>query len=118
MDTFIPDSVKRRSDLYLLECFDIHDMFIDHYEYTSKNEFISLREVVATLKVSTNFHSLSKVKQRGMKNEMMYDFFRTNPGYKNNFKERHDYMENGTRVQVRNILLNYKRKDVFVDESI
>ena len=30
----------------------------------------------------------------------MYDFFRTNPGYKNNFKERHDYMENGTRVQV------------------
>ena len=118
MDIFIPDSVKRRSDLYLLECFDIHDMFIDHYEYTSKNEFISLREVVATLKVSTNFHSLSKVKQRGMKNEMMYDFFRTNPGYKNNFKERHDYMENGTRVQVRNILLNYKRKDVFIDESI
>ena len=93
-------------------------MFIDHYEYTSKNEFVSLREVVATLKVSTNFFSLTKVKQRGMKNEMMYDFFRTNPGYKNNFKERYDYMENGTRLQVRNILLNYKRKDVFIDESI
>ena len=118
MDTFIPESVKRRSDLYLLEYFNIHDMFIDNYEYTCKNEYVSLREVVATLKVSTNFYSLSKVKQRGMKIEMMYDFFRTNSGYENSFKERYDYMENGIRVQVRNILLNFKRKDVCIDESI
>ena len=118
MDTFIPESVKRRSDLYLLGCFDIHDMFIDHYEYTCINQYVSLREIVAELKGSTNFHLLSKIKQRGMKNEMMYDFFRTNPGYKNSFKERYDHMENGIRVQVRNVLLNYKRKDVCADNRI
>ena len=61
MDTFIPESVKRRSDLYLLGCFDIHDMFIDHYEYTCINQYVSLREIVAILKGSANFHSLSKV---------------------------------------------------------
>ena len=108
MDKFVSETVKRRSDLYLLGCFDIHDMFIDHYEYTCMNQYVSLREIVATLKVSTNFYSLSK----------MYDFFRTNPGYKHSFKERYDYMENGIRVQVRNVLLNFKRKDVCSDESI
>ena len=49
---------------------------------------------------------------------MMYDFFRTNPGYKNSFKERYDHMENGIRIQVRNVLLNYKKKDVCTDERI
>ena len=42
MDAFIPESVKSRSDLYLLGCFVIHDMFIDHNEYTCINQYVSL----------------------------------------------------------------------------
>ena len=117
IDKFIPESVKDRSNLYLLACFDIHEMFIDNYEYTPEHTYVSLKDVVSVLKESTIFHSLSKVKQRGMKNEMMYEFFKTNPGYKNIYKERYEYINYGSRVQVRNILLNYKNKRICIDET-
>ena len=60
----VSEDVKSRSNQYLLGCFDIHDMFIDHYEYTCINQYVSLREIISELKGSTNFHLLSKLKQR------------------------------------------------------
>ena len=61
---------------------------------------------------------MSKTKQKSLKNEVIYEFFKTNPNYKQKYKERHEYEENGIRVQVRNVLLGFKKKDINHDESI
>ena len=70
MDVFIPNSVKERSNLYLLGCYDIHSMFVELYEPADSSHLVSLKDIAFNIKNSTDFHGLNKVKQRGMKNEM------------------------------------------------
>ena len=111
MDIIIPEIVKKRDDLYLLGCFDIHDMFIDQYEYSFHNVFVQPIKVVMNRKVGLTYHSFCEVKQRGMKNEM-------NVAYRNSYTERHVYSVNGARMQVRNVFLNIKRKDLHQDGTI
>ena len=119
MDVFIPESVKKRSNLYLLGCYDIHSMFIELYVPADSSHFVSLKDVAFNIKNSTDFHSLSKIKQRGMKNELIYEFFKTNPNYKHIYKERYDYILNDVRTCAKNILTMYKKKkDDYEDEMI
>ena len=79
---------------------------------------LSMKEICFNIKHSVCFYGMCKTKQKSLKNEVIYDFFKTNPAYKQNYKERHDYEENGIRVQVRNVLLGFKKKDICLDESI
>ena len=119
MEVFIPESVKKRSNLYLLGCYDIHSMFIELYVPADSSHFVSLKDVAFNIKNSTDFHSLSKIKQRGMKNELIYEFFKTNPNYKHIYKERYDYVLNDVRTCAKNILTMYKKKkDDYEDEMI
>ena len=119
IDKFIPESVKIRSNLYLLACCDIHEMFVENYrEDLSGVGFLSMKEICFNIKHSVSFYGMSKTKQKSLKNDVIYDFFKTNPAYKQNYKERHEYEENGIRVQVRNVLLGFKKKDMCLDESI
>ena len=118
MDVFIPNSVKERSNLYLLGCYDIHSMFVELYEPADSSHFVSLKDIAFNIKNSTDFHGLNKVKQRGMKNEIIYEFFKTNVNYKDRYKERYDYVLDGVRTCSRNIITMYKRKDIYQDDSI
>ena len=117
IDKFIPESVKIRSNLYLLACCDIHEMFIEHYSKDVLGGFISLKDITLNIKSSLSFYGMSKAKQKALKNEVIYDFFKTNPAYKQHYRERHEYVENGIRVQVRNVLLDFKKKDMCLDEN-
>ena len=77
MDILIPDIVRERSNLYLLGCYDIHSMFIELYEPANSNHFVSLKDIAFNVKNSTDFRVLTKIKQRGMKNDIIYEFFKT-----------------------------------------
>ena len=56
MDVFIPESVKKRSNLYLLGCYDIHSMFIELYEMADSSHFVSLKDVALSCSTSKNMY--------------------------------------------------------------
>ena len=110
IEKFVPQSIKDRSEAYLLGCFDIQRLFVDLYEKDEK-EFISLQDVAKNLKTSSQFKEMTKVKQREMTNDVINEFFKTTPAYKKSFIEKHQYKnEDGKKTVARNILMGWKLK--------
>ena len=108
-DSFIPKSVKDSSEAYLLGCFDIQRIFVDKFE-KSDDSFVSLQDIAKVLKVSTQYRDLTKIKQREMTNDVIYDFFKTNQTYKKLYVEKHQYIKDGKKTVSRNILQGWKIK--------
>ena len=117
IDNFIPKCVKDRSNDYLLGCYDIHTMFIDSYVRGDDNAFVTLKDIAIKIKTSESFFALSKDKKREMKNEVIYDFFRTQSPYKNCFKDRHYYKIIDVRTSANNVLMGWVLKPVFTGED-
>ena len=136
IDDFIPQCVKDRSNEYLQGCYDIHQIYVDAYQlqlFTDdegnsvnfesstilKNDltFVSLIAVAKTIKQSASFHELPKVKQREMTNDVIYEFFKTNPAYKKYHVENHLHLVGDIIKKSRNVLLGWSIKPVVENEE-
>jgi phage/plasmid-associated DNA primase len=112
IDKFIPNCVKDRSNKYLLGCCDVHQLFTDCYKQGDDNAVLSLKDIALKLRTSQSFYSLPKKKQSSMKNDVIYDFFKTNTEYKKYYKERHDYTVDGVRKFLRNVMIGWVEKKI------
>ena len=136
IDDFIPQCVKDRSNEYLQGCYDIHQIYVDAYQlqlFTDdegnsvnfesstilKNDltFVSLIAVAKTIKQSASFHELPKAKQREMTNDVIYEFFKTNPAYKKYHVENHLHLVGDIMKKSRNVLLGWSIKPVVENEE-
>ena len=122
LDAFMPESVKIRTNNYLMENFDIHRIFTNLYNKVENNEgddipFIKLSEVANVIRKSEDFYNLTKAKQREYNVKYIKEFFESNKQYRKYYKEIHHYNENNERKLCRNVLLGWVKNDKNNDEN-
>ena len=110
--SFIPESVQKRSQDYLQNCLEIHNLFINYFEPADNNvEFISVKTVITTFKRSDEYEALTKKQKRDLTEDCVKKFFSKNIAYRDNFKEQHNYYSDGLRKNAKSVLLGWRLKD-------
>jgi hypothetical protein len=119
-DAFVPENVKMRSALYLQNCYEIHNLFIQLYEPAiydttlpdSKKPFISLNDVGRKMKQLEGYMLMSKPKKAEFTNDYIKTFFKTNKQYSKCYVDVLNYYdEEGKRKQGKNVLIGWKERE-------
>jgi phage/plasmid-associated DNA primase len=96
VDKYKPESVKQRSLAYLQNSYDIHNIFSTlferrneenadryvNYKGNPSDEDWTLAKIAQKIRQSSEFHELSKAKQKEYKADTIETFFRKNTFYK------------------------------------
>lgn len=113
----IPDKIKKRTMEYMESSVEIFEWFMETFEKTNEEIYVTFQEINDVLKNSEFYNNLSKFEKRKLTKEKIVTLFKENPVYKKNFADEINTHKNGNKFYLPKRLNYFKlKKTLFIEE--
>lgn len=103
----IPDKVQKRTKEYMESSIEIFEWFMETFEKTDNDEYVTFQDINEILKNSEYYNNLSKFEKRKLTKEKIITLFKEHPVYKINFADEINTHKNGNKFYLPNRLNNF-----------
>jgi phage/plasmid-associated DNA primase len=117
IDACIPQSIIDNTNEYLAEGDFIKSWFIDNYEKGNVDDYISIKDLYIDFKQGEYYSNMSKQGKREL-NKKFLNEIKMSMTLRRIFKERHTPYVDGKRIEKRNVIIGYVKKEIFIVDEL